>query len=115
MPRVTRKVQLINQLEAVLKVQIKEAKQRFLYYNCEDEYEDYKDQRLLNLYKRLKRNRFAFRSRIYQKQRKEAFDWDDVIDENSSTTNDDEFLLLFRLTREQFWKLYEKIQHHQVF
>lgn len=113
MPRISAKARILEYLEHVIRRRMHKARRRFLLGE-EDIFEDIKDMLIKNRYLKLQKKRYAVRSNTYR-QRTNAFDWDDVLSEDSKTYSNDEFLFVFRMTRQSFSSLHELIKDHHVF
>lgn len=48
-------------------------------------------------------------------RKRQYYDWDDALSDESTRYNDDEFLRTFRLHHESFHKLVNLIRHHSNF
>ena len=63
----------------------------------------------------MKSNRYLFRSTYYRKDRNTIFDLDDAISHESKNINDEEFLSLFRITRDSFQLFLEEMKDKKAF
>ena len=65
-------------------------------------------------FEQMKKSRYLYRSSTYRQDRKE-FDLEDAMSHDSKTYNDEEFLLLFRITRESFFLFLDEMKTKKAF
>ena len=79
-----------------------------------DTFADFKLMHNKAVLKKLETNRYLFRTTNYRKNR-HKFDIDDALSSNSEKYNDEEFLFTFRISRESFFLLLEKMKDRRAF
>ena len=115
MPRVTKKISTIKYLKHKVSLR-KEARMQRMYESDDDSILDIIDRKWERLLARVRKDRYLFR----KKYRRELnlFDLKDALNLEDSLErkyNDDEFLMLFRMSRESFLALVEKVRSHKAF
>jgi hypothetical protein len=113
MPRKSDRSSLIQHLEAKVKRQKKEALHRELL-DEDDSDQDDRDQYTYSLLQSIKKSRFVYRSQKYRKRRNK-FDLQDAISNESVHYSEEEFLYAFRMKRESFLMLLEQMKLRKAF
>ena len=80
----------------------------------EDEAEDYLLFQQLATLNKMLNSRYIFRQSTNRKDRKK-FDLEDTLSHDSKTINDDEFLFLFRITRDSFFLFLDEMKDKKAF
>lgn len=114
MPRQSERVKAINSLQTLIDNRKEEEYMNFLF-DDEDSIEQDYTLELETQLETIKSKRYCFRQSNYCPMNKKNFDWNDIIAEDSTTFTAVEFLFLFRVNRETFWKLHEKIKNSTHF
>jgi hypothetical protein len=83
-------------------------------FDEQDSIQDDEDVHTSLILKRMKRTRYLFRKPTYRKRRN-RFDLEDCLSEDSDNFNDEEFLFSFRITRESFFLLLEEMKTKRAF
>ena len=79
-----------------------------------DIFADFKLLKNKTIYNNMVHNRYLFRSPYYRKNRNK-FDMEDALSYNSKNYNSEEFLYAFRITRESFFLLLDKMKERRAF
>ena len=112
MPRTSNRYKLISSAEKEIVKRCYRAHLRLLL-SLSDPVEDYQDQTFLKFFKQMHSTRYFTRSAY--RSRRVRLDWNEYLNPESEFINDDEFLRLFRVSRNSFNLLLAEMERSPVF